>query len=128
MNFLRYNSPALLWTGIIAWLVFTPAEELPQLGLFSYDKFGHMLFFGLFVFLWAWGLTYGCAARLKNPLLYAFTVGIIYSVAIEIIQHQFIPGRMGDWGDVLADIIGCLIGYGIYQAWKKTYYLPRLKS
>lgn len=36
---------------------------------------------------------------------------LIYGVSIELIQHYFIPNRSFDWGDIIADTVGIVVGY-----------------
>jgi len=37
--------------------------------------------------------------------------GIVYGIAMEIVQKYFIPFRSFDVGDIIADAIGCFVGY-----------------
>lgn len=39
--------------------------------------------------------------------------GLLCSIAIELAQHFFLPGRLGTVNDVIANTLGALIGTGI---------------
>jgi VanZ family protein len=45
--------------------------------------------------------------------------GIVYGIAMEIVQKYFIPFRSFDLGDIIADGIGCVAGY--FFAIKRFY-------
>ena len=45
--------------------------------------------------------------------------GIVYGIAMEIVQKYFIPFRSFDLGDIIADGIGCAAGY--FFAIKRFY-------
>jgi VanZ family protein len=45
--------------------------------------------------------------------------GIVYGIAMEIVQKYFIPFRSFDLMDILADGIGCVAGY--FFAIKRFY-------
>jgi VanZ family protein len=38
-------------------------------------------------------------------------IGIFYGIAMELVQKYFIPFRSFDLGDILADGIGCIVGF-----------------
>ena len=38
-------------------------------------------------------------------------VGWLYGIAMEFVQKYFIPFRSFDFGDIIADGIGCVAGY-----------------
>ena len=69
---------------------------------FPLDKLAHVLLFGAFAFL----LNAGLGGY--RPLLAFALVGFL-GAADEFYQ-SFLPGREGDWSDVLSDLIGALIG------------------
>ncbi len=46
-----------------------------------------------------------------NWFLFFSLVGVIYGISIEFIQKYYIPNRSFDLFDILADTIGCLVGY-----------------
>lgn len=75
-----------------------PSPEMPTTG---WDKSNHALGFGLLALL---GHAAGPRSRRKMLL------GLLaYGGLIEVLQ-SFTPDRMAEWGDLLADGVGLLIG------------------
>ena len=83
-----------------AFVLLWPSAPGPP--LFPYaDKLVHVLVF----LALAW--TGRRAALPVRPL----AVGLLaYAVASEVIQHSLLPGRSGDWTDVVADLVGATAG------------------
>ncbi|MDX2304911.1 MAG: VanZ family protein [Microscillaceae bacterium] len=107
-----YLIPAIIWTLFFSALFILPGSQLPGFSLLSYDKLGHMFFFIFFVLLWVWGITYkNNEVNSSKISLIILLCGIFYGIWIESLQYFLIPGRSGDLIDILANIIGCLIGY-----------------
>lgn len=117
--FLRYNLFTLGWLLLVLLLTLTPGENMPQAnlweGLLSFDKVAHFFIFGTLVFLMIVGLTkqYRYELLRTNAVRISLALGIIYGIIIEIIQ-QFIPGRGFEVADIIANTIGCLIGFGLF--------------
>jgi VanZ family protein len=90
----------------IAWLAFSP-DPPPSAGT-GWDKLNHVLAFAAVAACgwFAWGRT---RHRTAGVVLGA----LVYGVLIELVQTQ-IPGRSGEWPDLLADAIG--IGLGLALA------------
>jgi VanZ family protein len=83
-----------------------PGSSLPQALLF-WDKAQHGLAFALLALI-------GCFAFPRN--LPAVLVGLtVHGAIIEVLQSLLQLGRYGDVYDSLADTLGVLIGYGLYQ-------------
>ncbi len=86
----------------ISYLAVAPA---PPKGLSSgWDKLNHALAFASLAFCGHWSLSSGRARWLALPLLL-----LAYGGAIELVQLQ-VPGREGEWADLLADAVGIAIG------------------
>ena len=47
----------------------------------------------------------------RKIFLKIMITGIVYGIAMEIVQKYFIPFRSFDLGDIIADGIGCAAGY-----------------
>jgi VanZ family protein len=95
-----------------------PSYSLPDAGVFEIpylDKLVHFALFGVFVF--SWGYYLYCkkisTKRLKNLFFGAFLIAVFNGILIEYIQLYFIPGRSFDESDIIADLLGGAIGYGI---------------
>jgi VanZ family protein len=106
------------WAVFMGVLLFMPGSMLPHENTFAipqFDKIVHMGMFGGFVFLWCL-----CISNREMPLkrllalfFVIFLLGASYGIASEFIQKYFIPGRDYDNVDIIADMIGASIGYGI---------------
>ncbi len=124
----------IAWTLIIGILLALPGSMLPKEQHFTipqFDKIVHISLFGGFVFLWnLWlagrpGATgrFGIAGRptLANHLLrrffIVFALGCIYGIGMEYVQKYFIPGRDFDLADIIADMIGAGLAYGLSNIW-----------
>lgn len=93
-----------LCLGCVLILALSPAP--PHVLTTGWDKANHALaFVGLSVLLFK-------AYRLALSLQALILLGI--GVMIELLQSQ-VPNRMAEWGDLLADAIGALVGYGFYK-------------
>ena len=73
------------------------------------------MLFGGFVFLWCFYYTNkGLPGnRLVRIFFYAFVIACAYGIGMEYVQKYFIPMRDFDEADIIADIIGASLSYGI---------------
>jgi VanZ family protein len=108
----------IIWTIIIAILMCIPGRMLPSELHFpipNFDKLIHMGLFGGFVFLWGLYLTRRTSAY--NILLPGFFIFYVisnfYGYSMELVQRCCVVGRDYDLGDIIADMIGAGIGYGL---------------
>jgi len=112
---------ALAWAALIAWASHQP-NPFPSLpgALLSQDKLLHALGFGLLAFLARTAL-----APVRPPLR-AFLLAWGFSMGwgvLDEIHQSFIPNRMADVRDALADGAGAAAG-----AWLAGVRLRRVKS
>lgn len=108
----------MLWTCIVATLCCLPGSLLPNESHFripNFDKLVHISFFGGFVFLW--NLYEAERVSETEKLLKLFflwyVLGNIFGIGIEYIQKYWIPGRDYDQADIIADMIGAGLAYGL---------------
>jgi VanZ family protein len=108
----------VLWTIVVATLCCLPGSMLPNESHFKipeFDKFVHICFFGGFVFLW----NLYEARRLEDErkllrlFFLFFVLGNVFGIGIEYIQKYWIPGRDYDLADMIADMIGAGLAYGM---------------
>jgi VanZ family protein len=110
---LKYLIPAFLWAVIILLL-----SAHPQMGvskpwwMLQPDKFAHAGAYALLAFLLQYGFR-----QVYVPVI----LGTIYGIIIEFLQQAFFYGRQLDVFDMLANLIGCLIGVWIFP-----WVAPRL--
>ncbi|WP_177169184.1 VanZ family protein [Kaistella antarctica] len=83
---------------------------------FMFDGIDKILHFGIFALL---GFTFMAAfPRIKS--LYFVQIMAIYGFLTEIMQDEMNFGRSLEALDVLADLIGVLIGYIIFKKLQRT--------
>jgi VanZ family protein len=106
------------WSLLMGILLFMPGSLLPHENSFAipqFDKIVHIGMFGGFVFLWSLWLSNReiPLKRLLGLFFVIFLIGITYGIGSEYIQKYFIPGRDYDNADIIADMIGASLAYGI---------------
>jgi VanZ family protein len=101
----RYFHLAFLWFIICTWLFTLPGTVLPKedfLDKIWFDKWVHIGLFTVLIFL----VCTGVYKRKKHP-----SAGLVYGIIIEFVQKYYIPFRSFDVGDIIADGVGCFIGF-----------------
>lgn len=108
----------VIWTLVIIVLLALPGKMLPNEAGFripNFDKLVHMGLFGGFVLLW--GLYMTRRTTDNHTLLRAFFIFFVianfFGYGMELVQKYWIPGRDYDLADVIADMAGAGIAYGI---------------
>lgn len=114
----KYLLGSILWALLILILTLTPGKHIPQIGVFSYDKLGHSLIFGILSFLIPFGLRPLKNFTVKKAILTSFIFTLIYGSTLEIIQ-DFIPGRAMDYVDALANALGAIGGVLLFYVVNK---------
>jgi VanZ family protein len=108
----------IIWTLLIAVAMLTPGSYIPNENKFAipnFDKLVHAGLFGGFVFLWSLYLTTGrrTVLRLLSGFFCFYLLSTGFGVATELMQKYWIPGRDFDLMDIIADMFGAGIGYGL---------------
>ncbi|MFQ5536660.1 MAG: VanZ family protein [Gemmatimonadota bacterium] len=99
--------PAAAWAAVLFFLSAIPDTGLPSLRV--NDKLIHVVLYLIWGGTLAWG-------RLRNRgrpgSIVLLGLGILYAAGDEI--HQaFVPGRDPSLGDLGADAVGLILGYGL---------------
>ncbi|WP_276373293.1 VanZ family protein [Chryseolinea sp. H1M3-3] len=99
---------------VVATLLFClPGEEFPQAGWLEnlqLDKIIHVGLFFMLVVLWCLPVQHRAQNKLRASLFITLAF-IVYGIAIEFIQRDFIPHRSFDIFDIVADTLGCFLGW-----------------
>jgi VanZ family protein len=108
----------IVWTLVIGILMCLPGRMLPKEEGFSipqFDKFVHITLFGGFVFLWSLWLTrrVSVTAVLLRWFFVFYVLANVYGISMEYVQKYWIPGRDYDLADIIADMIGAGLAYGL---------------
>ncbi|PLX80856.1 MAG: hypothetical protein C0616_06490 [Desulfuromonas sp.] len=98
---------ALGWSILIAWLSLVENPPHPP-GLLGWDKLNHFLAYGLLSSLLYLGL--GLWWHDWRRLLLALISSFCYGAMMEVFQSVFSHGRSAEWGDLVADFCGILLG------------------
>lgn len=120
----RFYVPALLWWLLSLYLFLLPGSQFKTLGWmnrFHVDKLVHfVLFAGLVYLLYRPVLKRRVAGYKASTLLIIPVLAVVYGIAIEFIQKEFVPFRSFDGGDVLFDALGALLpAVLLYKRMKK---------
>lgn len=107
----------IAWTIIVLILLTLPGSMLPQEKAFAipnFDKLVHMGLFGGFVLLWSIYFNKKVTNPKKLLVIFfrIFIIASLYGATTEFIQ-KYIPSRDFDIADILADVVGAAIAYGI---------------
>jgi len=108
----------IVWTLLIIIAMCLPGNYIPNeqgFKLPNFDKLVHMGMFGGFVFLWSLYLakSRSRAGRLLLGFFCFYLLANGFGVAMEYVQKYWIPGRDYDLADIIADMFGAGIGYGL---------------
>ncbi|MBO6495144.1 MAG: VanZ family protein [Roseivirga sp.] len=120
--------PAIIWAITLAFLMLLPQDTFPQSKLLSYDKLAHLAVFLIFSLLVLIGYTLkgklkGKGTKQRNLTL---TICLVYGVILEGLQ-QYVPGRMADIYDLLANFTGALFGVIVFMIFiKNKLAIPKL--
>ena len=107
---------AIGWFITSVVLLTLPGTAFPEedwLDKIWFDKWVHIGMFGLLVLLWCLFIYYFKKDKSKNIAGAFWTIAMIflgYGIGMEFIQKNFIPHRSFDFGDIVADAVGCFAG------------------
>jgi VanZ family protein len=95
-----------------------PGNMIPQEQKFFVPDFDKLVHAGLFgILVWLWCLYYHrnllAGKKMARNFFYVFLASALYGFLTEILQKYVIPMRDYDNVDIIADLLGAAIGYGI---------------
>jgi hypothetical protein len=109
------------WPGVIAFTIATvlfclPGDKFPEdelFNIFQVDKIIHIGLFAAMVVLWSLPFISRIenSDRLNNVLIGVALAFILYGILIEFIQGNFIRNRAMGIDDMIADALGCGVGF-----------------
>ena len=99
-----------------------PGEEFPQEDWFAkifLDKWIHVGLFAVLTGLWCLPFIHRIEQipKLRNYFVLIALAFVLYGVGIEFIQGNFIPHRSFGVDDMIADAIGCGVGF-VFSNWQ----------
>lgn len=111
-NTILYNTPATVWGILILYFSLLPSQSIPPSLIEVSDLFLHVAIYAAFTSFYFGGNYFLNNRVFLNPskrnLILAIV--ILISALIEVVQEQWIPGRSGEWLDLLANFSGALLG------------------
>jgi len=110
----------IIWAGVIFFLCAIPSDSIPdpKLNIPQLDKVVHFgMFFIMAIFLCS-ELRY--QTRLSPQAVYSIAIGFsfVYGGLIEILQFNYFH-RGGEWWDLVADVLGAVVGCLLYPTAKR---------
>jgi VanZ family protein len=124
-KFLRNTRWAILWGLFLFTLHILPGSVFPKLptylDLLQPDKMVHVVMFGVLTCLLIMGYSREGSPLVltKHPVLAAIITALLFGAVMELIQNYFVPNRIGDIYDEIADFAGSLLGWGFWALYKK---------
>jgi VanZ family protein len=128
-NLLRYQLPIFVWAIIIFWL--STLSKLPYVKtpIIAADKLAHITVYFIFCLLSRRALFFQISLPFlkKWSLVCAFILTCLYGYLDEV--HQlFVPGRMYDYYDMLADAFGALLFIVLFMGMNRLKWRPTQTS
>ena len=101
-----------LYTLFLTFSLLAPGKGLPSVSIPFFDKWVHIV--ALFLLTYVWLLYRGLSYSKKITAIQLGFLCFIYGIIIEALQHWFTASRTADVFDVIANGIGCLLGYIVF--------------
>ncbi|MPS63375.1 VanZ family protein [Chryseobacterium sp.] len=106
-----------IYWAFLTYMLLKPGEENQEYW-FMFDGIDKVLHLSIFAML---GFCF-MAAFPRIRFSYFFQIILIYAFLTEIFQEEMGLGRSMETLDIVADTIGCLIGYYTYKALIKRFF------
>ena len=119
---------AILWTCIIIFLLCMPGSQVPKTtGGFKFppgtDMAVHVVLFAVLHVLWARSFQRGFISSEYSIRIGSFIVA--FGIVMEFIQYFFVPNRSFEWEDIVADILGVVIGHFYLNLYAKRQAIKK---
>jgi len=113
--------PAIIWSLLILLVSYSVLGlNIPTtiFNVFQTDKVGHFGIYAILALLIVYGLRKN--GKVGGFLLFAVFLWCgFYGFLMEVLQYSFFPGRYFEIADIVANIIGSLIGLIFYLLFKQ---------
>ena len=114
-KYTRNIYPGVFCAVVILLLTGLPGSYLPKTKpVIGLDKIAHLIMYFGFTFLSLWGYRKPYQDKgfpfQKKAIIIALLISIAFGALTEVMQENFIPGRVGSLFDWIADTIGSLLG------------------
>lgn len=115
--FLRHNFFGIFWLLFIAAVCLIPGRNVPQAPYFSFDKLFHTAIFGCLAFQLMIGLKKQYTFKRLRYQAVPFTIvfSVCYGFLMELLQGLILRDRSFDMLDAIANTVGILIGWILFE-------------
>ena len=103
-----------IWATV---MMLMPSSGLPSIDIPYIDKFAHFGIYALFFLLWAFAFIKTFAEG-RWSIWALFGTLFVYGMVVEFIQGRWVPDRSFDRMDMLANLIGLVMGYIVFYIMK----------
>jgi VanZ family protein len=114
-DFWRRYGATIAWAALLFALSSMPDLVSPVHASEWDDKYEHLLAYLPLGWLLMRSISWNGKANNK-ALWLTVMIGLLYGISDELHQH-FVPGRMMDWKDVVADFVGIALGGLLFLRW-----------
>lgn len=114
---MKYYLPAIICSIVIFILSTRATVSLPFFwtDILAADKIGHVVAYGGLTLTVLWGLSKDEIPFSSKWFLWTVIACSAYGILLEIIQYSFFPNRYFEVLDILANIIGSIIGLYVFK-------------
>ncbi len=115
--FWKYNIWGVFWLLFILVASAIPGEQLPPSPVIGFDKFGHLIIYGLLqgILLRGFALQQRFTLLRKYYLLIAVILSASYGALMELMQEEVFRNRSFDVYDMMANVAGVLLATIIWM-------------
>jgi len=115
---------AIAYTAFITIMLLVPSQGLlPKQDGIPFDKAAHLIINCILIMFWLLFFYIKENKMMAIITIYAvFAVCLLYGIIIEALQYMFTTYRQADMLDVVANVIGLLIGVGLFGKVKDKIY------
>lgn len=106
----------MLALAILSLMSADKATELNPWDFSGGDKLAHLVAYSLLSFLIMYALKENLG---KKKGVWVLIASIMYGVALECMQYVFFTGRHFEFLDIMANIIGCILGILVFNKLNK---------
>lgn len=113
---------AIVYSCVITVLFFIPGSDLPEVSFSAADKLMHTAIYVLLIGIWQlyFFVRNGYRFKLRWAIVILLAC-LFYGIIIEILQGSFTVSRSADIYDVLANLIGLILGIFIFKKVKHIF-------
>jgi VanZ family protein len=106
---------AIIWTTLLIVLSViskSTASKFVIFNLFGIDKAAHLIFYAILSWLWVRAFSFG---NIKKHFIYSLILSTLLGVTLEYIQKHFTDGRSFEYDDMIANLVGSIIGLLVFS-------------